>query len=131
MGVQLRYQYRVYPTPGQQNKLAQAFGCARMVYNDALDARKTAWRNGLPHPTGAELSKALTAMKRTPGRAWLNEVSSVILQSALADANTPPTATSSIHLMVSGRAVNSAHPAAEPYTTTGRPSALHATPALR
>ncbi|MGW4337058.1 helix-turn-helix domain-containing protein [Rhodococcus koreensis] len=28
MGAQLRYQYRVYPTLGQQDVLARSFGCA-------------------------------------------------------------------------------------------------------
>jgi transposase len=41
--------------------------------------------------TGAKavpvLAKALTAAKRTPQRAWLAEVSAVVLQQALADAN--------------------------------------------
>jgi transposase len=27
--MQMRYRYRVYPTPGQQQALARAFGCAR------------------------------------------------------------------------------------------------------
>jgi len=40
MYVQLRYQYRLYPSPGQQNALARAFGCARVVFNDALAARR-------------------------------------------------------------------------------------------
>ncbi|OOL32404.1 transposase [Rhodococcus rhodochrous] len=86
--MQLRYQYRVYPTPGQQNKLAQAFGCARVVFNDAIAAREAARRGGLPYPTDAELSQALTAAKRTPERAWLTAVSAVVLQQSLADANT-------------------------------------------
>lgn len=86
--VQLRYQYRVYPTPGQQKSLARAFGCARVVFNDAIAAREAARREGLPYPKDAELSKALTAAKRTEQRAWLTEVSSVVLQQALADANT-------------------------------------------
>ena len=45
-------------------------------------------RPGPPFPTDAALSKALTAAKRTPERAWLAEVSAVVLQQALADANT-------------------------------------------
>ena len=45
-------------------------------------------RRGEPYPTDAALSKALTAAKRTPARAWLAEVSAVVLQQALADANT-------------------------------------------
>lgn len=86
--MQLRYQYRLYPTPGQQVSLARAFGCARVVYNDAIHAREQARRDGLPYPKDAELSKALTAVKKTPERAWLADVSSVVLQQALADANT-------------------------------------------
>ncbi|MBE9076035.1 helix-turn-helix domain-containing protein, partial [Romeria aff. gracilis LEGE 07310] len=31
-----RYQYRIYPTEQQQTKLAQLFGCCRVVWNDAL-----------------------------------------------------------------------------------------------
>jgi putative transposase len=67
--VQLRYNFRVYPTPRQQVALAQAFGCARVVYNDALAARETARTAGLPYLTDAELSKALTAAKKDPDRA--------------------------------------------------------------
>lgn len=87
-GVQLRYQFRVYPTLGQQDSLARAFGCARVVYNDALAAREQALRDGARRISDAELSKQLTAAKKTPERAWLSEVSSVVLQQALADLNT-------------------------------------------
>jgi putative transposase len=68
--------------------LAQAFGCTRVVFNDAIAARRAAHEAGQPYPTDAALSKALTAAKRTPQRAWLAEVSAVVLQQALADANT-------------------------------------------
>jgi len=37
--VQVRYRYRLYPSPGQQQALARAFGCARVVYNDCLRVR--------------------------------------------------------------------------------------------
>jgi putative transposase len=86
--VQLRYSFRVHPTPGQRIALAKAFGCARVVYNDALAARQEARSNGLPHVTDSQLSKHLTQAKKTPERAWLAEVSSVVLQQALADLNT-------------------------------------------
>ncbi|MFD7843012.1 RNA-guided endonuclease InsQ/TnpB family protein [Nocardia sp. NPDC059764] len=86
--VQLRYNFRMYPTPGQRVSLARAFGCARVVYNDALAAREAARRDGQPYITDAELSKALTEAKKSPQRAWLAEVSSVVLQQALADLNT-------------------------------------------
>ncbi len=84
--VQLRYNYRLYPTAGQRQALARAFGCARVVYNDAVAARRDAWADGERKLSDAELSKRLTEVKSTPERAWLGEVSSVVLQQALADA---------------------------------------------
>jgi putative transposase len=86
--VQLRYNYRLYPTPGQRAALARAFGCARVVFNDALRARQDAHAAGLPYISDAELSARLTAAKATPERAWLGEVSAVVLQQSLADLNT-------------------------------------------
>jgi putative transposase len=85
--MQLRYNYRLDPAPGHRAALAQAFGCARVVFNDALRARQDAYAVGLPYITDAELSARLTAAKRTPQRTWLNLVSSVVLQQALADLN--------------------------------------------
>jgi putative transposase len=87
-GVQLGYVYRLNPTPAQRRALAQAFGCARVVFNDAIAARRAAHEAGAPYPSDGALSKALTAAKRTPERAWLADVSAVVLQQALADANT-------------------------------------------
>jgi len=85
--VKLRYNYRLYPSPGQRIALARAFGCARVVFNDGLAARQDAHQAGLPYPTDGELSARLTAAKATPERAWLGEVSAVVLQQALADLN--------------------------------------------
>ncbi|MEV6981690.1 helix-turn-helix domain-containing protein, partial [Sphaerisporangium sp. NPDC051017] len=31
--MQLRYNFRLYPTAGQRVALAKAFGCARVVFN--------------------------------------------------------------------------------------------------
>lgn len=86
--MQLRYSFRLYPTPGQRTALARAFGCARVVFNDALRVREEARAAGLPFVTSAELSKRLTAAKRTPERAWLGEVSAVVLQQSLRDLDT-------------------------------------------
>ncbi|MEU4479426.1 RNA-guided endonuclease TnpB family protein [Micromonospora sp. NPDC023966] len=84
----LRYRYRIYPTPVQQQALARAFGCARVVFNDGLRARQEARQQGLPYVTDGDLSKrVITEAKRTPERVWLGEVSAVVLQQALADLN--------------------------------------------
>ncbi|ROR37575.1 RNA-guided endonuclease InsQ/TnpB family protein [Kitasatospora cineracea] len=71
----LRYSYRIYPTAGQRQALARTFGCARVVYNDALAARKEARKAGLPFPKAGDLQKqVITAAKRTAERAWLASV---------------------------------------------------------
>jgi putative transposase len=87
--VQLRYHFRVYPTTSQQIELARAFGCARVVFNDGLRLRQQAREAGGKYVSDGELSRRLiTEAKLTPERAWLVEVSSVVLQQALADLNT-------------------------------------------
>ncbi|MFB9579885.1 RNA-guided endonuclease InsQ/TnpB family protein, partial [Streptomyces yanii] len=87
--MQLRYSFRLYPSTGQRTALARAFGCARVVYNDALRARETAREQGLPFPKTGDLSKRLiTEAKNTPKRAWLGEVSAVVLQQSLRDLDT-------------------------------------------
>ena len=82
--MQLRYNYRLYPQPRHRAALGKAFGCARVVYNDGLAARHQSHQAGQPFITDAELSARLTAAKTTQQRAWLTEVSAVVLQQALA-----------------------------------------------
>jgi putative transposase len=86
--MQLRYNYRLDPQPRHRIALGKAFGCARVVFNDALRAREAAYQAGGPYLTDTQLSARLTAAKRDPARAWLTEVSSVVLQQALADLTT-------------------------------------------
>lgn len=86
--MRLRYNFRLYPTPCQRQALARAFGCARVVFNDGLRARREALAQGLPYISDGDLSKrVITEAKRTPERSWLGEVSAVVLQRALADLN--------------------------------------------
>lgn len=60
-----------------------------MVFNDGLRARQQARENGEEYISDGDLSKLLiTEAKRTEDRAWLGEVSVVVLQQALADLNT-------------------------------------------
>lgn len=60
-----------------------------MVFNDGLRLRREAHDQNLPYIADGELSKrVITAAKGTPERAWLGEVSAVVLQQALADLNT-------------------------------------------
>ncbi|MPY33511.1 IS200/IS605 family element transposase accessory protein TnpB [Streptomyces adustus] len=87
--MRLRYRFRLYPDTGQQTALAKAFGCARVVFNDAVRAREDARKAGLPFPKAGELStRLITDAKRTAQRSWLGEVSAVVLQQSLRDADT-------------------------------------------
>ncbi|GAA3131975.1 transposase [Streptomyces echinatus] len=82
----LRCSFRIEPTPGQRIALARTFGCARVVYNDALAARKAAFQADRSRiPTGLPARKVITEAKRTPERPWLAEVSVDALQSSLRD----------------------------------------------
>ncbi|MFB6678955.1 RNA-guided endonuclease InsQ/TnpB family protein [Streptomyces sp. NPDC056390] len=85
----LRYSFRLYPEPGQRSALARAFGCARVVFNDAVRARRDAHAAKEPYPTSKVLSASLiTGAKQRPERSWLGDVSAVVLQQALRDADT-------------------------------------------
>jgi len=87
-GVQLRYNFRVEPTSGQRIALARAFGCARVVFNDGLRAREQARQAGLPYLSDTDVMRqVVTEAKRTNERAWLAEVSAVVLQQAVTDLN--------------------------------------------
>lgn len=80
-----RYQYRIYPTPGQQTDLAKLFGCCRVVWNDALALIK-ATPEGEKWPSNAELQKVcITQAKKTEEREWLAEVSNIPLQQSIQD----------------------------------------------
>ena len=84
--MQVRYRYRLYPSLCQQQALARAFGCARVVYNDCLRLRDAC------HAAGQKISdtevqrRVITLAKQAPERAWLGEVASVALVQACNDA---------------------------------------------
>ncbi|MER6021945.1 RNA-guided endonuclease InsQ/TnpB family protein [Streptomyces anulatus] len=84
--MQLRYAFRLEPTPFQQMMLARTFGCVRVVFNDALALRRAAYTAEEPWIGAGDLSKTvLTQGKKRQGRTWLGEVSSVVLQQSLRD----------------------------------------------
>ena len=83
MDIKRAYRFRFYPTPEQELILARTFGCARFAYNYMLRLRTDAWMQRQECVGYHETSAALTALKKTPEHAWLNEVSSVPVQQAL------------------------------------------------
>ena len=83
MDIKRAYRFRLYPTPEQEQVLAQTFGCARFAYNHMLRLRTDAWFSRQERIGYHETSAALTQLKKDPEFAWLNEVSSVPVQQAL------------------------------------------------
>ncbi|MFF9050349.1 RNA-guided endonuclease InsQ/TnpB family protein [Streptomyces erythrochromogenes] len=99
--VQLRYRFRVYPTPGQRVRAARVFGCRRVVWNDALARIKSVKESNkllgnpksrsaegpyLKVPKNPDLAKLLiTQAKRTVARAFLSDAPVGVLQQALRD----------------------------------------------
>ncbi|HEY3955290.1 MAG TPA: RNA-guided endonuclease TnpB family protein [Streptosporangiaceae bacterium] len=77
------YRCRLYPDQAQQAVLARTFGCVRVVWNRTLAARNARYAAERKGASYAETDRALTVMKKEPGLAFLNEVSSVPLQQAL------------------------------------------------
>jgi putative transposase len=82
-----RYRYRIEPTEVQRSMLARTFGCARVVFNDAIRCREAA------HLTGEKLTptdvqrRVITEAKTTENRVWLREVASVALVQSVRDAD--------------------------------------------
>jgi putative transposase len=77
------YRCRAYPDQAQQQALNRTFGCVRVVWNRTLATRQARWRLQGKTTSYAESDRALTAMKKDPELAFLNEVSCVPLQQAL------------------------------------------------
>lgn len=85
VGMKQRYRFRLYPHPHQQVALARAFGCARVVWNDALAKSRELYAAGekTSYPVLAKL--CITQAKQTPERQWLAEPSNVVLQQSVRD----------------------------------------------
>jgi putative transposase len=82
------YRFRFYPTPEQAVFMARTFGCVRVVYNRARAAREESWTARKERLGFLQTNTLLTAWKKDPALAWLNEVSSVPLQQAIRHLDT-------------------------------------------
>jgi putative transposase len=81
--VKRAFRFRFFPSVAQEVELLRTFGCVRLVYNRALEARTQAWLGEQRRVNYVQTSALLTEWKKTDGLAFLNEVSSVPLQQSL------------------------------------------------
>ncbi len=79
------YTVRLYPSAGQRRELARWFGVARWVWNHALERRSKAYRRRGERMTGTDVSRAITALKKTRRYRWLAEVPGTVLVQKLRD----------------------------------------------
>ena len=84
--MQMRYRYRIEPTPDQQQMPARVFGCCRVVFNDALRVRDEAYCGGIKLSDSEIQRRVITAAKTTEARGWLSEVPSVALVQSVNDS---------------------------------------------
>jgi putative transposase len=84
--MQVRYRYRIEPTPAQQQMLGRVFGCCRVVFNDALRFRDQAHRAGQKVCDSEIQRQVITQAKKTAERGWLAEVPSVALVQSVNDS---------------------------------------------
>jgi putative transposase len=82
-----RYRYRMYPNAEQREMLARTFGCARVVFNDAIRCRDDAYRAGEKLSDTEVQHRVITLAKQTPEREWLGKVASVALVQSVQDAH--------------------------------------------
>jgi putative transposase len=81
--VKRAFKYRFYPTAEQAEQLNRTFGCVRLVYNKALEARTTGYATEGRSVSYGQTSAMLTGWKTDPDLVFLGEVSCVPLQQAL------------------------------------------------
>lgn len=76
------YQFRLYPTPLQEQLLAKTFGCVRFVYNQMLAERKDTYEQFKNDKETLKKQKSPTPAKYKKEFVWLKEVDSLALANA-------------------------------------------------
>ena len=80
------YKYRIYPSEEQLPLLHKHFGCSRLVYNLALEARENAYRTGGISWGYNDLCKQIIGLKKD--HAFFKEVNAQSLQQSLKNLDT-------------------------------------------
>jgi len=77
------YKYRLYPTDEQKTAIHQHLGCARWIYNYALDKKTKAYTVDKVSLSRFDIQADLPKLKAKPETAWLKQVNSQTLQASL------------------------------------------------
>ena len=85
VGMEKRYEYRLYPNRQQEQLLARTFGCVRWVYNFFLRMCIEFYKEKNERLSIYECMKTLPELKKREDTAWLAEVEATALQQSLRD----------------------------------------------
>lgn len=77
------YRYRLNPTESQRIFFEKSFGCTRFVYNWSLNMRIEAYQKDKTRIGWVDICKRMTELKKQEDTVWLNEVSTMSLQSSI------------------------------------------------
>ena len=80
------YRYRLYPNAVEKNKLAQHFGCARLVFNLFLEANLKAYKETGKGIKPYTFIVSLPKLKKSEEYSFLKDVNSQSLQSSVLNA---------------------------------------------
>lgn len=76
--------FRLYPNAAQRLLIEKTFGCCRFIYNQGLELRNAAYKEGKTAGY-SETSARLTELKTIEDYKWLQEPDSIALQQSLRD----------------------------------------------
>lgn len=79
------YKYRLCPTGEQKVFFEKSFGCARYVYNWALDKKIKAYEEDKTSLSAYDLIKELPILKKDGKHEWLSEVNAASLQQSISN----------------------------------------------
>ena len=82
------HKFRIYPTPAQQQVLAQFFGAKRWIFNHFLALNKEKFRLGEKHLGNFDINKAITQLKKEEATSWLRDIDDWCLKHASEDLHT-------------------------------------------
>ena len=84
--MKLRYRYRIYPTPDQEQAMTSVGGAVRFLYNHFLKVNIDQYQNNKKFVWYADMCQQLVELKKE--KAWLSETYSQVLQQSLKDLDT-------------------------------------------
>ena len=84
--MKLRYRYRIYPTPDQEQAMTSVGGAVRFLYNHFLKVNIDQYQLDKKFVWYADMCQKLVELKKE--KAWLSETYSQVLQQSLKDLDT-------------------------------------------